>query len=202
MKRFVSSHKFSKLRSLPKRGISLLESLIAIIVFAVGMLGLGGMYLFALKSQSDAKSRSAITAFSAAMMDRIAANANTAINNSSYDRDYAAVTTNNALCATYRQGDAYSSRPAFANAMTPANLAAAELAEFVNEVACALPGGEVDIKANLVPTPGQPPCTAPMIAANGLVTIRIRWQDNRSDAQTGGDNTNRYECYNTSARVN
>jgi type IV pilus modification protein PilV len=189
-------------------GFSLIEALISIVVFAVGMLGLAGLYLFALKSQSDAKARSAITVYSASMMDRMVLNP-VAVSAGLYDVAYGANGTPTAAeCAAYKAGDGYNSYTAFQNQLTPAALAAAEKFAFYQEVACAFPSGDVDIQKGFVPTSGQAPCAAAMVAPasnpDSMVTIRIRWKDTRSKTQTGGGTgaDAEFECYSLSSRVN
>jgi type IV pilus modification protein PilV len=197
-----------KLRKYIQSGFSLIEALISMVVFAVGMLGLAGLYLSALKSQSDAKARSAITIYSSSMMDRMVLNP-TAVSAGLYDVAYGANSTPTAAeCAAYKAGNGYNSFTVFQNLLTPAALANAEKLAFYSEVACAFPSGDVDIQKGFVPTSGQAPCAAAMVAPatnpDSMVTIRIRWKDSRSTTQTGGGTgaNSEFECYALSARVN
>jgi type IV pilus assembly protein PilV len=184
------------------KGFSLIEVLVSLVIFAVGVLGLTGMYLSALKAQADAKSRSAINLYVSSMMDRIAANPTAAIVNDAYKLDYPTPTPSTAQCVSFKRGDnLQTSLPAFANSLTPTALAAAESAAFAFEVACNLPSGEVDIKSGQVPQEGLAPCVAPLIAAPNMVTIRVRWRDTRSTSQVSGNAGAQFECYAQSMRV-
>jgi type IV pilus assembly protein PilV len=183
------------------KGFSLVEVLVSLVIFAVGVLGLTGMYLSAIRAQADAKARSAITTYSAAMMDRIAANPKAAIAGN-YNLSYGSAAPTNAQCLALNAEGRYWKQPAFANSLTPAAIASQEIIAFRNELGCNLPGGDVSIIAGKAPTPNQPPCTAALIDEANSVTVLVRWQDNRSAAQTGGiQGVGQYECYSLSMRI-
>ncbi len=57
-----------------QKGVSLLEVLIAVLVLSVGLLGLGGLQLHALKSSNDAHFRSVASLLAADLGDRIRIN--------------------------------------------------------------------------------------------------------------------------------
>lgn len=183
------------------KGFSLIEVLVSLVIFAVGILGLTGMYLSALKAQADAKSRSAITLYVSSMMDRIAANPAAAIVNSAYDIAYSTPTPSALTCSGFKQGDGLTTIfPALKTSLSPIALAAAERDAFVAEVACNLPSGDVAITSGQVPTAGAP-CAGGLTATPNMLTISVRWRDTRSDAQSSGTAGAGYECYTASMRV-
>jgi type IV pilus modification protein PilV len=195
MKRIASSNK----------GFSLIEVLVSLVIFAIGVLGLVGMYFASLKAQSDAKNRSAITLSMSSMMDRITANPKGAfVASGGYKWAYGGAVPSAATCADYKNGVPFSGMTAFANSLTPIAQAALEAQAFRDEMGCSLPAGDVDITSDLAPTPDLPPCTAPLVTAPNMVTIRVRWTDSRSEAQTGSggaNTTDKFECYSLTKRI-
>ncbi len=61
-------------RNLPQSGFTLIESLVAMVILAVGMLGIAGLYIEGLRSGQSSVSRTTAVALAADMADRIRAN--------------------------------------------------------------------------------------------------------------------------------
>src|SRR5262245_887446 len=57
-----------------QRGISIVEALVALVVIAVGMLGIAGLYLTSLQSSRSAKLRAQAVQLAGSIADRIRAN--------------------------------------------------------------------------------------------------------------------------------
>lgn len=57
-----------------QRGVSLVEVLIAVLIFSLGMMGLGGLLIFAIQSNHVAFQRTQATFLARAMADRMSAN--------------------------------------------------------------------------------------------------------------------------------
>src|SRR5262245_38010786 len=57
-----------------QRGISIVEALVALVVIAVGMLGIAGLYLSSLQSSRSAKLRTYAVELAGSIADRIRAN--------------------------------------------------------------------------------------------------------------------------------
>jgi len=111
-------------RARRQRGISIVEALVALVVIAVGMLGIAGLYLSSMQASRSAKLRSHAVELASSIADRIRAN-----------RDAA---------AAYGT-DTYGGKPAAqgcdaAKRCTPAELAQDDLARWIADIREALPG--------------------------------------------------------------
>ena len=62
-----------------KRGFTLMEVLVALVVLSIGLLGMAGMQLFSLSSNRDAYIRTQATYFAYDLIDKIRANRNVAL---------------------------------------------------------------------------------------------------------------------------
>ncbi|HET6545220.1 MAG TPA: type IV pilus modification protein PilV [Rhodanobacteraceae bacterium] len=100
------------------RGFSLLEVLIALLVFSLGMLGLAALQSYSIKANQSAHFRSQATALANTILDNIRANRTSLADY--YDNTYAAVD-----CATPPAGSG----------------AALDLALWQQQIACQLPDG-------------------------------------------------------------
>jgi type IV pilus assembly protein PilV len=78
---------FDNVRSM--RGFSMVEVLVALVVLAVGMLGIAGLYVTALRASGTAVSRMQAVTLAGDLADRIRANPNAA---AAYEMDPAAAT--------------------------------------------------------------------------------------------------------------
>ncbi len=109
-----------------ERGFTLVEAMVALVVLAVGMLGIAGLYVSTLRSGGSAISRLQAVNFAADMADRIRANrlANVA---------YAGAAANNNC---YGAGAAV---------CTPQQLAANDLLVWQAQVTRVLPGGAATV---------------------------------------------------------
>jgi type IV pilus assembly protein PilV len=105
-----------------KRGFSLLEVLIALLIFSFGMLGLAALQSFSVKNNQSSSLRSQATVLAYMIIDNMRAN-RPAVVTGNYYADYAA--------ATCQAADP-----------TGGSTAARDLAVWRNEIACALPGGQ------------------------------------------------------------
>jgi type IV pilus assembly protein PilV len=119
-----------------EQGITLVESLVALVVLSVGMLGIASLYLTSLKTNRTALIRTHAVNLVNDMGDRIRANARAR--------------------AAYDLQDAYAGAPALRDCVAVANCSSAELAEddlarWLEQVRDTLPGGstaaEVDFTA-------------------------------------------------------
>ncbi len=105
------------------RGFTLLEVLIALLIFSFGMLGLAALETYSVKANQSASARSQATALANTMLDNIRANRNNIA--SYYSNDYAVVD-----CTADATG---------------ADTAALDLALWRQQVACELPQGQAAI---------------------------------------------------------
>ncbi|MCS6948044.1 MAG: type IV pilus modification protein PilV, partial [Steroidobacteraceae bacterium] len=69
------------------RGFTLIEALIAVLVLSIGLLGIAGLQLASLQTNSVAYQRSQATMLAYDLLDRMRANRTAALNGA-YDRNY------------------------------------------------------------------------------------------------------------------
>jgi type IV pilus assembly protein PilV len=139
-----------------QRGISIVESLVALVVISVGMLGIAGLYLSSLQASRTAKLRSQAVELVGSLADRIRANrdAAAAYNTAAYG---GAPTTQ--ACATAR--------------CAPATLAQDDLARWLLDLRAGLPGGTA-VTGTVVVTDRVRPDVD-----NYLITVN--WREANSD---------------------
>jgi type IV pilus assembly protein PilV len=107
-----------------QRGISIVEALVALVVIAVGMLGIAGLYLSSLQASRSAKLRSQAVELAGSIADRIRSNrdAGAAYSSAAYGGNPAAQD-----CDTNKR-------------CTPQELAQDDLAQWIQNIRDTLPG--------------------------------------------------------------
>lgn len=140
------------IRPAKQKGFTLLEVLVAVLVLAIGLLGLAGLMASSVRNNQSAYQRTQATWLAYDIVDRMRVNRAAALGNS-YDTTLGAPAT----CAA---------SPTLAGAM-----AAQDLTEWKNALACALPAGDGSVQ----------------VAADRRVTVTVQWNDSRG---TGGDASN------------
>jgi len=108
-----------------QRGITMVESLVALVVIAVGMLGIAGLYLSSMQASRSAKLRSHAVELASSIADRIRANRDAAVayGTAAYDGEPAKQDCDTKLC-------------------TPAQLAQDDLARWIEDIRATLPGAD------------------------------------------------------------
>ena len=137
------------------RGFTLMESLIALLLLSIGLLGAGALLLDGLQAHGDALRRTAATRLVQDMADRIRANPGAG---SLYDS---------------RGRTATDACPA-ASGCDAAQRAAADLAHFQVTARGLFPGVETPASIEFEPAIGP--------ATPGRYSIRLRWRNPRDDA--------------------
>lgn len=132
-------------------GFTLIEVLVAVLVLSIGLLGLAGLMASSIRNNQSAYQRTQATWLAYDIVDRMRANRPAAL----------AGNYNTALGAPANCAAA----PALAGAM-----AAQDLTEWKNQIACVLPAGDGEVEVD----------------ANRTVTVIVRWNDSRG---TSGDAT-------------
>lgn len=129
-------------------GYVLVESLVTVLIFAIGLLGVIGLQTVALSSTSISNQRSDATVLAVDMADRMRANRGAAdgISGEGYD---VAVPVNNGCRQVYA-----ATMIATPMACTPAQLAADDLQDWQDEVRQALPGGRGAVCIDSTPNDG------------------------------------------------
>lgn len=136
-----------------QRGISLVESLVALLVLSIGMLGIAALYVSSLRASGSALFRTQAVNFAADMADRIRANPNAAA-------AYAGAEANNG-CVT---------GPVVGADCSPLQLAADDLFRWRAAIALTLPDdGNAGTPQGTVVVAG--------ISAPRTYTIQVTWSE-------------------------
>ena len=149
-------------------GFTLIEVLIAMLVLAVGLLGLAGLQATSLRNNQSAYNRSQATQLAYDIADRMRANA-------AGIASYTAILPSDATA-----------KP---NCLTIAGCSPADMAENdLYEWNCAVAGGcENDIPPISATLPSGEGIEGTIEEAAGVFTITITWDDNRDGDADGGD---------------
>lgn len=129
-------------------GFTLLEVLVAVLVLAIGLLGLAGLMTASVRNNQSAYQRTQATWLAYDIIDRMRVNRAVALANG-YNTAFGTPATCTAS-------------PALAGAME-----AQDLADWKNQIACALPAGDGSVA----------------VQANRTVTVRVQWNDSRGIGQ-------------------
>lgn len=133
---------------LAQRGATMIEVLVAVVVLAIGLLGMALLQMTSVQSNHSAYYRSQATVLASDLADRMRANRTAALGNA-YEFTFPTSSSSHEVSGTQAQKDK---------------------AEWLNALAQALPDGT-----------GQ-------VAKDGtLVTISIRWNDNRGRIKSTAD---------------
>lgn len=144
-----------------QRGFSMLEVLIAIVVFSIGLLGLSSLQMVSLSSQHSANIRSSATALAYDMVDRMRANMSGVVAGN-YDN----IAGSDNACHAIHYDDTHTP-----NNCTPAQLAQDDVFDWKKRVAGTLTAGQATVC--LDGTPSTDDCDG----ASGKYAIRIKWND-------------------------
>jgi len=142
-----------------QRGFTLLEVLIALLVFSIGLLGLAGLQVQGLKFNHDSYLRSQATLLGYDLLDRIRANSTTA---ATYEVNDSAITTVPTNCA------------ASGTTCSTAQMVAFDLYQWKTGIANLLPNGKGKVDEDTVNTSPQ----------NYIITITWDSSEKR-DKKTG-----------------
>lgn len=139
-----------------QRGATLIEVLVAIIVLAIGLLGMALLQVTSVQSNHSAYYRSQVTVLASDLADRMRANRTAALG-SAYVFDFPTSSSAHAVSGTQAQKDK---------------------AEWLNALAMTLPEG-----------------TGQVEKAGSLVTISVRWNDNRGRIKAADDAATSLETF-------
>lgn len=148
------------------RGFTMIEVLIAVLVLAVGLIGLAGMQAGGLRMNNSAYLRSQATVLAEDLADRARANFSGSYNGA-YDVGSDSVTDQNACTNNSRCED-------------PGTLAIHDVATWQADIAARLPGGQGTICRD-GNSPNDGTGVATPACNGGAYVIKIWWVDNRDD---------------------
>ena len=170
-----------------QQGFSLVEVLVAIVVLSFGLLGMVGMQAFALQSNQEARLQGQAAVLARELAEMMRGNKVVGSDPSS---------TNNFYLGTFTVGNlsmgSNASYCSGANALTPcatpADVAKAEMTDWLNRVNTELPGAQVTICFDGAPydSNGMPQWTCTPTGADEIAVIKIGWTRASTDrSQTG-----------------
>lgn len=162
------------MRLIPSKqhGFTLVEILVTLVIFAIGMLGVAAMQITALTGLDGAQYRSVAALKASDIAERVRANPKGA---------YPGVTAAHGSC----RGTHYSDVHNVVAVCSAAAMAADDLWDWKAELAARLPSGEGVVCKDSTPddgTPAAPACDGN--GAEGLVTIKIWWREKARSAGT------------------
>lgn len=158
-------------------GYALLEAMIAVLVAAVGFIGAARMQTLGMSLGNSAQSRQKATLLAYQMTDRIRANKDGSTNGDGSIKSFylnpSAPASDAAGCLSTSTG------------CNSTQLAAADLREWLNEVAAQLPGGLGQVCIDSTPndvdaTPADPKCDG----LGNIIAVKIWWTDNVGSTAT------------------
>jgi type IV pilus assembly protein PilV len=159
----MRSHNVNSARRIRVRGFTLLEVLIALLVFSLGLIGLAGLLVLSVKTNYAATQRTQATFLAQSLAERMRAN-------------IIGVWQGNYDSASVTAVPAAACNPTAPAGCNPAGIASWDLSVWFDQVAQSLPAPNATIACtqNLVATPpdlrSQPPY-------EGTCTIRLTWSE-------------------------
>lgn len=141
------------------RGFTLIEVMVAMLIFSIGLMGMAGLMVLAVKTNHSAYLRTQATFLAQSMADRIRANLGLV---NSYNGDYSASTAGSDPCSA-------------GAACSPANLVVRDRAFWSRQLADSLPNAAANIScAGSVLGGAVHAGAAPY---QGLCTMTIKWDE-------------------------
>lgn len=134
-------------------GFTLIEVLVAVLILSIGLLGLAGLMASSIRNNQSAYQRTQATWLAYDIVDRMRANRAAALAG-----NYNTAMGAPAACA--------------ANPVLAGTMAAQDVTDWKNQLACALPTGD----------------GAVAVQANRTVTVTVRWNDSRGTSGSAAQN--------------
>lgn len=151
-------------------GYILIEALITILIFAIGLLGVVGLQAVALSSSSLSTMRSEATVLATDMADRMRANRAAADGTVGAGYDEAAPADNS--CRSIYAADVEGTP----GACTPEELAADDMFDWLDQVEQSLPAGEGVVCIDSTPDDGDDAATPECDGTGNAYAIKIWWR--------------------------
>jgi type IV pilus assembly protein PilV len=164
------------------RGFALVEALVTVLVFAIGMLGVIGLQTLSLASNSLSTFRNEANVLASDMTERMRANRGQALGVVGIGYDNPAPADNS--CRAVYAG----SVKATPVACTPAQLAADDLFDWQAQVAQVLPGGQGIVCIDSTPDDGSsaaPACDG--IASSRAYAVKVFWNQRAARGVDAGE---------------
>lgn len=158
-------------------GFSLVELLVAVLIFAIGLVGLAALQLVGIQSNQTAYHRSIATQLAYDMADRMRSN-QAGVIGGGYNQGPSGTDASKCEQVT----------PSVIPSCTPAELAAYDLKRWNDELAKRLPGG-TGIVCLTKDAPETGDSSTPLAACDPtgkVYVVKVWWDDNRSGSTTQG----------------
>ncbi|MEO8308866.1 MAG: type IV pilus modification protein PilV [Pseudomonadota bacterium] len=149
-----------------QRGFTMVEALVTVLIFAIGLLGVIGLQTLALSSTSISNQRGDATVLALDMADRMRANLGAVVTGVGTGYDVAVPASN--ACR-----DVYANATAVAGVCTSAQLAADDLYDWQAQIQQTLPNGGGTVCIDRVTTDGAP--GAPVCDGLGVSYVIYVW---------------------------
>ena len=166
----------TRLKRRHPKGFTLIEVLVAIVVFSFGLLGMVGMQAFALQANREARLQSQATSLARELAEMMRGNMQIAAKTTSADNPY---------LGTFSAGSLNLSSPSYclnvSNASTgctsTAQVASAQMSDWLARVDTTLPGARVSVCLDGSPftSDGLAQWTCSAAGADEIIYIKIGW---------------------------
>jgi type IV pilus assembly protein PilV len=159
-----------------QRGVSLIEVMMSVLIFSIGLLGLAGLMVMATRSNHAAYLRTQVTFLASSMADRMSGNP-TGIWNGDYNSTGYPVATAAAGCGA-------------ASPCSPANLAKHDQQLWSEQLRTFLPNPSASITCTGAGAVGYDPTSKLNLRPpyGGNCTMNIKWSERQAGNQTHRDN--------------
>lgn len=158
------------------QGFTLIEVLVAIVVFSFGLLGMVGLQAAAMQANRESRMQNQATALARELAEMMRGNKNVAIKSAAADNPY---------LGEFAVGSLTLASPSYCLAVSNATngcasaaaVASAQMTDWLARVDAALPGARVSVCFDSAPydSSGMPQWTCNATGANEIVFIKIGW---------------------------
>lgn len=171
------------------QGFTLIEVLVAIVVFSFGLLGMVGLQAAAMQANRESRIQNQATALARELAEMMRGNKNVAIKAAAADNPY---------LGEFAVGSLTLAAPSYCLAVsnatngcsTAADVASAQMTDWLARVDAALPGARVSVCFDSAPydASGMPQWTCNAAGANEIVFIKIGWTQSSTQRDATRDN--------------
>lgn len=166
------------------QGFTLIEVLVAIIVFSFGLLGMVGMQAFALQANREARIQSQATSLARELAEMMRGNKQIAV---------LTTTATNPYLGTFSVGSLTPTTASYCLSVSSScsnttDIASAEMTEWLSRVDSILPGARISVCFDGTPydANGLPQWTCTPGTVNDMVFIKIGWTQSSTDRSKSG----------------
>lgn len=194
------SSRLRKIRSSAyDRGFTLIEVLVAIIVFSFGLLGMVGMQAFAIQANREARLQSQATSLARELAEMMRGNKQVAV---------LTTTATNPYLGTFAVGSLAPSTASYclsvgSSCSSTTDVASAQMTDWLTRVDATLPGARISVCLDGAPydSNGLPQWSCTPSTANEIIFIKIGWTQSSTDrSKTGTASFN--QASDTNSRPN